>query len=175
MIQNWEKIKKDEIYKTAYRKMAKRLYRMPNGKNIYYDILIEKDTVCVLALTKDKKVILAKQFRPGPEKILSELPGGKVEEGETPATAIKKELLEETGYKGKFKFIGKTISDAYSTRTRHHFIALDCIKISEPKNAENEFTELILMDLKSFKKHLKSGKLTDALTAYMGLNHLKLL
>jgi len=172
-MEKWRKISEAPI-KGNYRKLARRVFLLSDGKKIDYDVLLEDDTVCVLALTVDQKVILARQFRTGPEKILDELPGGKIEKSQTPDKAIEKETLEETGYIGKFEFIGKTIADAYSTRTRYHFIAKDCKQISEPKNSENEFTEVVLMPLDDFKKHLKSVELTDALTAYMGLNYLKL-
>lgn len=173
-MEKWRKISETPI-KDNHRKLARRVFILLDNRRIDYDVLLEDDTACVLAFTTDQKVILAKQFRTGPEKILNELPGGKIEKGQTPEEAASNELLEETGYKGRLELIGKTISDAYSTRTRYHFIGKDCKKISEPINDKNEFTEVILMSLDDFKKHLKLGELTDALTAYIGLNYLKLL
>lgn len=170
----WQKIS-EKPFKNNHRKLARRVFRQPDGREVDYDVLLENDTVCALALTVDKKVILARQFRTGPEKILNELPGGKIENGQTPEEAIKKELLEETGCSGKFQFIGRTISNAYSTRSSYHFVATGCRKVTEPENDKNEFTELILMALDDFKKHLESGELTDSLTGYMGLHYLRLL
>ncbi len=173
-MKKWEKISEKPLGDN-YRKVARRVFHQPDGKDVDYDVLLENDTVCVLAFTSDQKIILARQFRTGPEKILDELPGGKIEKDQTSEEAVKRELLEETGYSGEYKFIGKTISDAYSTRTRYHFVAINCKKISEPKNDENEFTEVILKSLDSFRDQLQEGELTDALTAYMGLKFLKLL
>ncbi|MBM2820278.1 MAG: ADP-ribose pyrophosphatase [Candidatus Berkelbacteria bacterium] len=172
-MEKWQKISETPM-KDNFRKLARRVFLLPDGRKEIYDVLLEYDTVCVLALTTDQKVILAKQFRTGPEKILNELPGGYIEKNESPKEAIKKELLEETGYSGKIDFVGKTIANAYSTRISHHFAAIDCHKIAEPKNDKNEFTEVVLVSLDEFKKHLKTGKLTDSLTAYTGLNYLKL-
>jgi len=173
-MEKWQKISEKPLG-DDHRKVARRVFLQPDGKEVEYDVLLENDTVCVLTFTEDQKVILARQFRTGPEKILDELPGGKIEKGQIPEEAATKELLEETGYAGNLEFIGKTISNAYSIRTSYHFVATRCRKVAEPENDENEFTELVLLSLDDFKKHLKSGELSDSLTGYIGLNHLKLL
>ncbi len=46
----------------------------------------------------DNKVLMIKEFRPGPEKYILWLPGGKVEDGENSKAAALKEFKEETGY-----------------------------------------------------------------------------
>ena len=56
------------------------------------------DYASVLALTDDDRVILVRQYRPVIEAVALELPGGLVDPGESPAAAIARELLEETGY-----------------------------------------------------------------------------
>ncbi|NVO84628.1 NUDIX domain-containing protein [Hymenobacter terrestris] len=48
--------------------------------------------------TDSGQYILARQYRIGPEKELVELAAGMVDEGEEPATAIRRELQEELGY-----------------------------------------------------------------------------
>ena len=171
----WKKID-EKLIKDGWRKVISRTFILPNGKEQEFEIKKEIISVCVLALTKDNKVILAKQFRPGPEEILLELPGGAVDQGEAPEQAIKRELLEETGYTGDFKFVaGPILDDAYSTATRYCFVATNCNKIQEAKIDELESIEVVEMPLEDFREHLRSGQLTDIEVGYLGLDFLKLL
>ncbi len=174
MLSAWNKLL-ETPYRAGYRRMLKRAFETPDGRTVEFDIKDEGMPVCVLALTKTNHVVLAKQFRPGPEKILMELPGGGMEHGETPTEAITRELLEETGYSGKIQFVGTSLVSAYSTGIRYNFIATNCSRTHEPKNDENEFIEAIEMPLEEFKKHLRSGELTDVTTGYLGLVYLSLL
>lgn len=56
-------------------------YRLANGSECEWDIIVAEDSVAVLALTEDHQVVLARQFRLVPQLILDELPGGGVESG----------------------------------------------------------------------------------------------
>lgn len=170
----WKKTK-EEQFRAGFRKLLKKTFQLPNGKIADFDVKYEGPAVCVLALTKENRVLLVKQFRPGPEEILSEMPGGCIEDNETPDNAIERELLEETGYEGEIQFVGMSLDCAYSTMKRYNFVAKNCIKIQEPNYDNTEFGEVIEMSLDEFRDHLRSGKLTDIETGYMCLDFLKLL
>lgn len=170
----WQKID-EKLIKDGWRKVISKTFILPNGKREEFEVKKEAVSVCVLPITKDKQVILAKQFRVGPEKILLELPGGGPEKGETPEEAMARELLEETGYEGQLQLLNEILDDAYSTRTRFAFVATECQKVVDIKNGDNEFTEVVLMSLQEFREHLRSGQLTDIETGYLGLDFLNLL
>ncbi|MBN2585617.1 NUDIX hydrolase [Patescibacteria group bacterium] len=172
--QDWQKLDSKQVYK-GYRNVVRTNFRMPNGKTIDYDIIDEGRAVCVLALTANQQVVLAKQFRPGQNKILLELPGGGAKKDEDPLDAIKRELLEETGYTGNFQFVSTSWHSAYSTLQRYNFVATNCVKVAEPDSGDEEFTEVVLMSLSEFREHLRSGELTDMGTGYRCLDFLHLL
>lgn len=167
-------IKKNEaLAYDGFRKIVRRLYLCPDNQERYFDIKLEKDSACILALTPEQEVILARQFRPGPAKVLLELPGGGVENDEQPERAIERELLEETGFTGNVISLGSSYVSAYSTAKKHHFIALDCKFIGSNNPDEAEFIEVVKMPLEEFREILNRGELTDSETAFRALIHLQ--
>lgn len=171
---SWKKVK-EEKYRAGYRRMIKKSFILLNGKTADYDIKDEGNTVSCFALTKDNKVILTRVFRPGPEKLLLEMPGGHVDEDEDVLKAAKRELLEETGYSGEVEYVGSIIDDAYSNCIRNSFVFRNCEKVAEPTWEEDEECEIVLSSLDEFRNHLKSGQLTDVESGYLCLDHLNLL
>lgn len=74
---------------------------LENGKTGYREVVDHPGGVCVAAVTKDRELLFVRQFRYPYHEICLELPAGKLEKGEDPAEAIKRELREETGCTGK--------------------------------------------------------------------------
>jgi ADP-ribose pyrophosphatase len=168
----WRKLGEQVVYE-RFRRLVSRTFELPGGQTADFEVLEGRDTVAVFALTEDEEVILAREFRPGPEELVLELPGGLVDEGRTPAEAARLELLEETGYEGAMVAVGTMLADAYSTHTKHAFAATGCRRIREP--AEGELTEPVLVSLAEFRDHLRGGRLTDVDAGYRALDHLGLL
>lgn len=173
-METWKKLG-EEVIRAGYRKVIKQIFEAPAGQQMDFDVVEEGRVVCILALTKDNQVILAKQFRPGPERVLLELPGGGIKSDEDPIAGATRELLEETGYKGDMRFVTESLHSAYSTMRRYNFVATNCEKVAEPSNDDGEFTEVVLMPLAQFREHLRSGQLTDMGTGYRALDFLNLL
>jgi ADP-ribose pyrophosphatase len=151
-------------------------YRMPDGTEVDWDIMAARDAVAVLALTENEQVILARQFRPGPGCVLNELPGGLVNEGETPLQAVNRELLEETGFVGTAHVVGHTWQGANIRRRKWAAVAVGCRKVTEPDlDHSEEFCETVVVSLHDFCRQLQSGELTDGWAGFVGLAHLGVL
>jgi ADP-ribose pyrophosphatase len=174
-IQKWEELSRELAFQKYSRKIEKVMFKLPDGKESDFYIKKEGPAAGVLAMTKDQKVILVKQFRPGPGEILAELPGGFVDLYESPEVTMERELMEETGYKGKVQLVTTCFDDAYSTMNRYCFVATECEKVGEPQAGEHEFIELELVSLEDFRKLLRSGSMTDVEVGYLGLDFLSLL
>src|SRR6266567_4147904 len=70
---------------------------MFDGSRKTFEKVERPDTANIIAFTEDGKVIILDQEQPGKDKFVS-LPGGRIDEGENPLEAAKRELLEETGF-----------------------------------------------------------------------------
>ena len=174
-INKWEKLSHEIVFQKYSRKIEKIMFRLPNGEEKDFYIKLEGPAVATLAITKDSQVILVRQFRPGPNEIFNEMPGGYIGNDETIERAAERELLEETGYKGKIKLVATASDCAYSTMSRHCMVATGCEKVAEQKLDKTEFAEVVLMSLNEFRKLLRSGKMTDIEVGYLGLDFLGLL
>ena len=174
-IKPWQEISQESVFQKYSRKIKKIIFELPSGKQSDFYIKDEGSAAAIFAMTPDKQVILVKQFRPGPKKILFEIPGGGIDKNETPIQAGARELLEETGYKGDVKLVTECLDCAYSTMNRYCLIAINCQKIQEPQNNPEEPCETILMPIEDFRKLLRSGQMTDVEVGYLALDYLSLL
>jgi len=128
-------------------------------------------------MTPDNKVIVARQFRPGPERVMEDIPGGLVEPGEEPQAAMLRELAEETGYKaGSSKYLGMVYKDAYHNASWHYYLALDCEENGAGQQLDDaEKVEVVRIDIATFLKNAFEGRMTDVeavLLAYEELQRL---
>ena len=138
---------------------------------IKHEMVEQGNAVAVLALQKDD-IILVKEFR-FPMGYVLEIPAGNVDKGETPLKAIKRELLEETGYKaGKIKHLMKFYPKlGYNTQIIDCYVATDLIKITEPNLEEGELLSVKKMKFKKFLKMIKDGKILGSYTICAALTY----
>ena len=124
---SWKLLNSQVVF-DKFMQIEERTYEMPDGQTKNFYIKMTKPAVCVLAITEDNQVITVEQFRPGPNKTLNELPGGYMDDGETPERSAARELREETGYEGDVQFVTECFDDAYNTMNRTCFVATNCKK-----------------------------------------------
>lgn len=168
----WRKLGERVVY-DSFRRIVRRTYQLPTGDRTDFEVFDLCDSAAVLALTAADEIVLVRQFRPGPEEFLLELPGGIVDPDQTPREAAQAELLEETGYRGELTSAGTIVKDGYATNTKHVFVARRCERVAEAELAE--LTEPVLVSIREFREHLRSGRLTDSDAGYRGLDFLGLL
>ena len=179
-MQPWKRVEPTSFVKTAFRGITTKSFQMPDGSVRQYDVFDEDGIqhACVIALTSDNQVIIAEQFRPGPEKLMQEIPGGTIDPDESPLTAVTRELLEETCYApGTIEPLGVGYKDAYMNASWHYFLARNCVAVDqEQRLGAGEYVNIRLISIDEFLENAKNGCMTDGdavLLAYDKLMELK--
>lgn len=148
---------------------------MNNGQEMKADIVASTATEAagVIALTEDNRVIIATQFRCGPEKIMHEMPGGAVDPGETPEQAIRRELLEEVGYEtDELEYLGGAYVNAWEDMFHHYFLAYNCRFTGSSNPEEFEEIEVNTISIAEFIANAKTAKMTDAQGVFLAYDKL---
>ncbi|WP_432935863.1 NUDIX hydrolase [Kribbella sp. CA-253562] len=160
-----------------------RQYRMPSGRQADWDVFGPRQTsgvvggITVLPLTPDGRIVAIRLFRAGPDRIVTNLPGGVIDPGEEPAAAGRRELTEETGYTcGSIEVVGWMWSAASSTYRKYVAIARDCRPSGQ--QALDDFEDIVPIELTvdELRQELRTpGAMTGTDAAYLALDHAGLL
>lgn len=132
----------------------------------------------VIAITKDNEVVISRQFRPGPEKVMEEIPGGGIDDGEEPEAGIMRELLEETGYiPGEVEFLGASCRDGYTNCTWYFYLATGCelsnIGSSQDEDEKTQGLEVVTISIEQLIQNAKSDKMSDPVAVLLAYDKLK--
>jgi len=98
-MKKWEVLDSHYLYQTPYGNLRRDMCLLENGEIIEkYNINEFSNWVNGVVVTKDKEIILTKQYRHGAEDLFYEIPAGSPESQESYSEAISREVLEEIGY-----------------------------------------------------------------------------
>lgn len=97
----WEILDSTYLIRRPWLTARKDHVRLPNGaENEEYYVLEYPDWINVIAITKEGKFLMERQYRHGLGETRYEICAGVCEPGEDPETSARRELWEETGYAG---------------------------------------------------------------------------
>jgi ADP-ribose pyrophosphatase len=171
----WERVGEDEVIYDGWLKIHRRTYRLPDGRTVEWDMHAGGPTVAVLALTPQGRLVMVRQFRPGPDRVVLSLPGGMLDPGEVAADAALRELREETGYAAEsLEVVVSAIANA-SPYHRHVAIARGCTPGHGQDLDDNEDCEPVEMDVDDVRAELRAGRMTGSEQVYLALDHAGLL
>ena len=134
------------------------------------DVIHHNGSVVVLALDErksreDPEVVLIRQYRHAAGQYLLELPAGRIDAGEKPLAAAKREMIEETGFRArKWTVLARYFaSPGFLGEWMQIFLAQE-IDEGTATPEEDERIELVPMPLSRAMEMVAAGKIADGKT-----------
>lgn len=136
-----------------------------NGDTVTREVIKHPGGVCVVALDEENNVLFVRQFRYPHQKVLPEIPAGKLEFGEDHRACGLRELKEETGCTcDKFDYLGCLIpTPAYDTEVIHMYLARG-LHYGTQKLDADEFLDVEKIPLEKAAEMIMNNEIEDAKT-----------
>lgn len=138
---------------------------LPNGARSTREYIRHQGAVCVVPITDNNEIIAVRQYRYPIGRVTIEIPAGKLDKGEEPLDAAKRELSEETGVESAdIEYIGGLYpSVAYTDEVIHMYIARN-LKYGEAHTDEDEFLDVVKIPVSEFVEKIMTGEIMDSKT-----------
>jgi ADP-ribose pyrophosphatase len=139
--------------------------RDPEGHAIERLVVHHGGSAVVLPVDRNGSVLLVRQYRMPAGKYLWELPAGRIDSGEKPLTAAKRELAEETGYRARDwkRLASFYASPGFLSEKMHVYVARDLVA-GEAEPEEDERVSSKWFPLALLSRWVDQGKIEDAKT-----------
>jgi ADP-ribose pyrophosphatase len=151
-----------------YFRARKDAYQLASGKIVDPYFVVELPTsATAMAITENGEVILVSQYRHPIQESILELPGGFVDKGEAPEHAIRRELLEETGYAfANIYHLGITAANpGVLSNFTHLFLATGGIQTKNQSLDEQEELEIVICSIEEALSALRESRIKQSMHA----------
>lgn len=158
-------LKKTYIYKGKIINVRADDAELPNGKTAKREVVEHPGGVTVAALTADNELMFVRQFRYPYSEVALELPAGKLEPGEDPLKAGKRELREETGAVAEKYFdLGKFYPTPGYCNEIIHMYAAKNLTFTDLDPDEDEFLAVEKIPLETAVEMVLGNEIRDGKT-----------
>ncbi|MHB8258481.1 MAG: NUDIX domain-containing protein [Acidiferrobacterales bacterium] len=153
------------IYEGRIITVSREVVQLPNGRTGEFEVVRHPGGAAAVALDRDERVCLLRQYRHVVADWVWELPAGKLDGAEAPLAAAQRELGEEAGVSARsWRSLGRMLSSpGVFSETIHLFLARDLdSRPSAPE--EHELIEVHWFPLTEAVARSLSGDIQDAKT-----------
>ncbi len=137
----------------------------PDGFEIHRNIVRHPGSAVMMPVDDKDRVLLVQQYRLPAKQKLWEVPAGRLDPGESPLKAARRELREETGYTARkwVKLGAFYASPGYVAEKMNLFLALE-LTAGEQNLMDDERIEIRWFGKKELGKMIRAGKILDGKT-----------
>ena len=160
-----KKLSEQTLYEGKVFTVHRGTVELPNGREAVRERIGHNGGAGVLPLDEDGNIYLVRQYRYGIDRELLEIPAGKLEPGEDPMEAARRELTEEIGFlPEEITSLGQLEpSPAYLGEIDYLFLGRGLTPCKAALD-EDEFLEVIKLPFDDALQQVLDGTLTDAKT-----------
>jgi len=140
--------------------------KSPMGQVMEREVVKHLDAVGIVAVTKNKEIVLVRQYRHPINDDLLEIPAGLLNDSESPSDCAVRELKEETGYAAKnIERLSVFYTSAGFTDERFYLYFTDDIEEGEPEREPGEEDLRVeIVPLRDAVEMVAKGAIEDAKT-----------
>jgi 8-oxo-dGTP pyrophosphatase MutT (NUDIX family) len=162
----WPLVRDEELLRYKVFAVHKTHRRSPRtGQDHGFFGIRTLDWVNVVALTDADEIVLVQQYRPGPDALTLEIPGGCVDPGEDFAAAARRELREETGYVARefIRLARVNPNPALFHNTIETWLALGCSRAGDVQPDPGEDLAVVVLPMAQAQARAARGEINHAL------------
>ena len=156
----WQVLSDTPLVDQRWLQVREQRVRLANGHEIdRFHLIHSPQWASVVCLTKDRHVVLVRQYRHGFGAASLELPAGVMEPSEEPIDAARRELREETGFEAPHleRLLEVAPEPARNSTRAHFFFARDAERVGELALDSSEELEVLLVPVSEVLELIDDG------------------
>ncbi|RKD34553.1 NUDIX hydrolase [Thermohalobacter berrensis] len=158
-------MKTEKIYDGKILKLRIDTVELPDKKYSKREIVEHPGAVGIVPITENNEVVLVKQYRKAVEKVLYEIPAGKLEIGEEPLNCAVRELKEETGIiADKMEFISEFYTTPGFCDEKIYLFIAQGLEEGKANPDNDEYIDVVKLKINEVLSMINDGVILDSKT-----------